>query len=195
MRNLFFCVLFLFSLSGFSQNKKEKKDIKAYKIKAVTVMVTEFDNSGKENTRKDSYTTYDKNADILVNEEYRRDGSLKYKEVNKYDSNGNKTEETIFEAADNTLKAEANAKHVCKYDIDDNKTEDLEYDKAGKLVSKTQFSYNSKGNKVLEATFDPAGKLVKKVVYSYDSKGLKVERKEYNGLNVQLSSRKYQYQF
>lgn len=157
-------------------------------------MVTEYVN-GKESSRKDSYTSYDKNANILVVEEYRKDGTLKYKEVNKYDSNGNKTEESIFDAAETQPNPEKNVKYVCKYDIEDNKLEELVYDGSGKLISKTQFSNNSKGNKILEVTFDPTGKLQKKIVYTYDSKGLRVEKKEYNGANLLVSSRKYQYQF
>src|ERR1051326_775264 len=170
MKNFFVLALVcFFYLSSFSQNKKEKKDIKSFKIKSITETVTDYENGKETSTRKDSYFAYDKDANILVNEEYRKDGTLKHKETNKYDGKGNKTEEVVFDAAESTPKVEKNIRCVCKFDMDDNKTEELEYDADGKLI--------------------------KKVVYSYDSKGLKVEKKEYDGANNLLSSRKYQYQF
>ena len=162
--------------SAFAQSKKV---IKNNKIKSITETVTETVN-GKETTRKDSYTSYDKNANITAKEDYRKDGTLKHKETAKYDSNGNKLEETMYDAAETQLNPEKNTKHVSKYNMDDNKTEELEYDASGKLVSKTQYSYNGKGEKILEVTFDALGKLIKKVVYTYDSKGLRVEKKEYD---------------
>ena len=186
---LFFSIIFI-SFSVFAQSKKEKKDIKLYKIKSVTETVTEYEN-GKESVRKDSYIVYDKNANILQNEEYKRDGTLKHKEVNKYDSQENRLEQTLYEAP----KPEKNVKYVCKYDMDDNKVEELQYDPTGKLVSKTQYSYSPKGNRTVEVSFDPAGKLIKKVVYAYDTKGLKVEKKEFNNENKLILLRKYEYQF
>ena len=186
-----------FSLIGLivsEQRKKEKKAIKTYGVKSVTENVTETIN-GKEITRKDSYTAYTKNADVTLNEEYRKDGSLKHKETAKYDSKGNKLEETSWDAAELTPNPEKYVKHVSKFDSDDNKTEELEYDAAGKLISKNQYSYNSGGDKILEVAYDAAGKLTKKVVYIYNSKGLKVEKKEYDAANTMISDRKYTYEY
>lgn len=194
MKQLIFLAVILCSLSAFGQSKKEKKAIKTYGVKSVTETVHETAN-GKETSRKDSYTTYDKNANITLNEEYRKDGTLKHKETAKYDSKGNKLEETVWDAAETTPNPEQYVKHVSKYDADDNKTEELQYDAAGKLISKSQFSYNSNGDKTLEVVYDAAGKLIRKTVYVYNAKGLKVEKKEYDGANSLLSSRKYQYEF
>ena len=190
-----FLSFFFISLSLFSQDKKKlKKEIKGFKIKSITEMVTEF-NNGKESTRKDVFTAYDKNGEILSREDYHKDGMLKHKETNIYDSKGNKIEETIFESAEKQPKPEKNVKHTSKYDSNDNLIEDMEYDGTGKLMQKMQFSYNSKGDKILEVTFDSDGKLTKKTVYTFDSKGLRAEKKEYDGANTLISSRKYQYQF
>jgi hypothetical protein len=194
MKSVFVLFLISFSLVSFSQNKKDKKDIKANKIKSVTETVTDYA-GGKESSRKDSYTLYNKNADVIINEEYKKDGTLKHKEVNKYDSNGNKTEEVVYDAADNTPKPEKTVKHVSKYDINDNKTEESEYDASGKLISKTQYSYNAKGDRTTELVFDSDGKQTKKVTYSYDSKGMKTEKKEFDASGNLLSLRKYQYEF
>ena len=191
---LFIVFILLCGTEVSAQNKKEKKAIKMYGIKSVTENVTETLN-GKEVTRKDSYTTYDKNANITLNEEYRKDGSLKHKETAKYDSKGNKLEATTWDAAEVQPGPEKYVKHVCKFDSDDNKTEEIEYDVSGKMLSKAQFSYNSNGDKDLEVVYDASGKLTKKSVYLYNAKGLKVEKKEYDGVNALISDRKYQYEF
>ncbi len=186
-----FIILF-FTSNLFSQSKKEKKAIKTWGIKSITEMVTETV-SGKETTRKDSYSTFDKNANILYNEEYRKDGTLKHKELNKYDSKGNKLEETVFDAADN--QPEKNYKRTYKYDSGENKTEESEFDENGKLVKKTQYSYNANGEKVSEVEFNGTGKITKKSVFAYDSKGLKAVKKEYDTNDKVISTRTYQYEF
>ena len=194
MKHFFLFSILLVSLSAFSQSKKEKKAIKTYKVKSVTESVTELVN-GKEAVRKDSYTAFDNNANVTLNEEYRKDGTLKHKETAKYDSKGNKLEETSWDAAELTPNPEKYLKHVYKFDGDGNKTEELEYDASGKLLSKAQYSYNSNGDKILEVVYDAAAKLTKKVVYLYNAKGLKVEKKEYDGANVITSDRKYSYEY
>ena len=195
MKKLIIVVIFLqIGVIVSAQSKKEKKAIKTYGIRSITENVTETIN-GKEVTRKDAYTAYDKNTNMTVKEDYRKDGTLKHKETAKYDSKGNKLEETIFDAAETQLNSEKNLKHSCKYDSDDNKTEETEYDAAGKLIHKQQYSYNNKGDKTLEVEYDASGKLTKKVVYIYNAKGLKVEKKEYDGANTLISDRKYTYEF
>ncbi|MBI5540408.1 MAG: hypothetical protein HY951_10150 [Bacteroidia bacterium] len=193
MRIVFFIlVISCISTSLFSQSKKEKKAIKTWGIKSVTEMVVEVVNE-KEATRKDSYTTYDKNANIIYNEEFRKDGTLKHKESNKYDSKGNLLEEIVFDAADN--KTEKNYKKTYKYDSEENKTEESEFDETGKLVKKIIFSYNANGDKTGEAEYNGAGKIAKKSVYAYDSKGLKAVKKEFDANNQVISTRTYKYDF
>ena len=100
VRTIFILLFSIFiTITSFSQSKKEKKAIKMYGIKSVTEMVTENMN-GKETTRKDSYTIYDKNANKTYYEEYKKDGTLKHKESTKYDTKGNKIEETNYDIAD-----------------------------------------------------------------------------------------------
>lgn len=181
-----------FSVSIYSQSKKEKKAIKTWGIKSITEMVTENVN-GKDATRKDAYSTFDKNGNTTYSEEYKKDGTLKHKESNKYDSKGNKIEEVIFEDADNSL--EKNYKKTFKYDTEENKTEESEFDINGKLLKKTQYTYNANGEKVAEAEFNGLGKVTKKTVYAYDSKGLKAVKKEFDANDKVISTRTYQYEF
>lgn len=188
------CLILLVGNIASAQSKKEKKAIKMYGVKSITENVTETV-AGNEITRKDAYTAYDKNANVTLNEEYRKDGVLKHKETTKYDSHGNKLEETSWDATELQPNPEKYVKHVSKFDADDNKVEELEYDATGKLLSKAQYSYNSNGDKILEVVYDASGKLTKKNIYIYNAKGLKVEKKEYDGANSLISVRKYQYEF
>ncbi len=194
MLRFFFILLIILSIAVnlAAQNKKEKKAIKMYGIKSVTESVSENIN-GKETTRKDSYTTYDKNANITFNEEYKKDGTLKHKESTKYDSKGNKIEETIFVLADSN--PEKNIKKTYKYNSEENKIEESEFDETGKLIKKILFNYNTNSEKVSEIEYSGAGKIIKKIVFAYDSKGLKAIKKELDANDKVISTRTYKYEF
>lgn len=185
-----FIIVFI-SFSSYSQSKKEKKAIKTWGIKSITEFVTEIVN-GKETTRKDSYKTFDKNANLTYSEEYFKDGKLKHKETNKYDSKGNTIEESVFDAADShSLK---NYKRTYKYDSEENKIEESEFDENGKLVKKTLNTYNSSNEKVSEIEYDSEGKMIKKTQYNYDSKGLRSNKTEYDSNNQVIYKRLYKYE-
>lgn len=189
-----FIVLLASSVSfGQLSKKKFKKAVKEYHIKSMTEMITE-NIDGQEKTRKNSYTEYDKEGNFTLHEEYRKNGTLKYKETTKYDSKGNKMEETIFEAAEKQPKAEKNIKRSFKYDSNDNVVEELKYDGNGKLLQKTNYTY-VKENKSVELVYDGNSKLQKRIMYTYDTKGLCVEKKEFNAANAPVETRKYIYQF
>ena len=184
-------IIVFFAFNTNAQSKKEKKAIKTWGIKSITEFVTETVN-GKETTRKDSYKTFDKNANVTYSEEYFKDGRLKHKETNKYDSKGNTIEESIFDAADSHPLR--NYKRTYKFDSEENKIEETEYDENGKLVKKTQNTYNSGNEKVSETEYDSEGKIIKTTSYTYDSKGLRSSKTEYDSNNQVISKRLYKYE-
>lgn len=186
-----FLVILLFTSSIYSQSKKEKKAIKTYGIKAITEYVTETVN-GKEITRKDSYKTFDKNANVTYSEEYFKDGKLKHKETNKLDSKGNILEESVYDAAES--RALKIYKKVYKYDSEENKIEESEFDENGKLMKKTENTYNSSNEKVSETEYNSEGKINKKTSYTYDSKGLRATKTETDSNNQVISKRLYKYE-
>jgi hypothetical protein len=192
MRNVLFVFLIIaIPLTGICQNKKEKKAIKQWGIKSVTEMLTEYVN-GKDVTRKDSYISFDKNGNVLLKEEFKKDGSIKHKELNKFDAKGNIIEEIVFETADK--KSVKNYKKTYKYDVSDNKIEENEFDDKGLLLKKVTFSYNTSGDKLTETEFNAVGKQIKKAVFTYDSKGFKASKKEYDENNQLTSTRNFQYE-
>ena len=197
MRKIFFISsIFFFCLHfAFAQSKKE---IKEYKIKSTTENTTETVD-GKEVTYKSTYSAFNKNGETTEKTEYNPDGSIKRKETTKFDSKGNKIEETFYEVKDKKNDSEKpavkNTKTTSKYNSNDNKIEEIEYDGAGKMLKKTIFSYNAYGDKTMEVVYDSGGKLLKKSVFTYDSKGLKVEKKTYDAANTVIETKKYVYGF
>lgn len=187
------CLLFIL-LSGFlfGQNKK---DIKKYKIKSVTETITPYTNGQESSSYKNSYTTYTKDGKITNDTHFFSDGSVKRKETFTYDKNGNKTEETKYDAETKVAKEGVNKKITYKYDADNNEVEEVECDGSGKVIRKSTFLYSSLGEKTTEFELDGATNTVKKHTYSYDSKGLKIESKVYNDKNVLESVKKYTYEF
>ena len=178
----------LVSVPSYSQSKKKIKELN---IKTITETTTVID-FGKKITYKSSFTSYNKKAKLTEKTEYNRNGSIIRKETAKYNSEGNKIEESLYESMDIPKK---NIKIISKYDAEGNKIEDMEYDGTGKLTRKQQFSYDNFNNKKEELNFDPSGKLIRKAIYIYDSDDLRILRKEFNEKNELVSERKYQYTF
>ena len=158
----------LLSVNSFSQSKKE---VKKFKIKSSTTVVTES-LEGKEKTRTDSYQKFDNSGNVLEEIEYNKDGSFKKKETHKYNRNNDNTEDVIFDEKGNVQK-----KTITEYNMNKDKTHESVYDGSGKLIEKTQHGYNAKGLRSYENTTDDKGKMIKKSMYAYDKNGLKTEKK------------------
>ena len=77
-----------------------KKDIKANKIKSITVWQADAVNSKAEGY-KDSYEEFDNEGRSILSIDYRKDGTIQKKETTTYDKSGKKTEENEFDAKEN----------------------------------------------------------------------------------------------
>jgi len=190
MKNILLLFLF-FSIAICSIGQSKKKEIKLNKIKSVTVSQDDY-KTGKVTSYKDSYEEYDKKGRLLINIEYRKDGTIKHKETNVYDAYGNKIEETLYDSKENKDK---NEKKTYKYNAKNDKIEELEYDSSGKLVKKTTFDYDTNGNKTIELVYNSSDSLIKKIVYTYNNKKLKETKKTFNNSNNLESVKKYTYVF
>ena len=180
-------LLVLYTSFACSQSKKQIKDLK---IKTITETTTIH--KGKTNSYKSSFTSYNKKGKQTSKIEYNSDGSFIKKETAIYDSDGNKTEERIYETLDTPKK---DIKIISKFDKKGNKTEDIEYDGDGKFIRKQQFIYDSFNAKKQELTYDASGKIIRKVLYTYDNDRLRKSRNEFNEKNELVSEKKYQYTF
>lgn len=185
--------ILMLSVSGYSQSTKK---VKNFRIKSTTEWITMFNDNEKSEQRKDVYIAFDKDGNTIEKTEYNKDGSIKKREISKYDNKGNLLEESNYEAKhDKENKDSYNKKVSYKYNTNNDKTEENVFDSEGKLIKKTVYTYNRNGDKSAEVTMDSSGKVLKKAIYTYDSKGLKSEKKTYNGENTLESVKKYEYTF
>lgn len=195
MKKTFIFAVLLFSgmATGYAQSKKE---IKALKIKTATETVTSWE-SGKEVSWKSEYKAFDREGNTTERVEYNTDGSVKRKELNKFNAKGDKAEEIIIDNSGNKKpENEDKYKHaVYRYNAKGDEIEDLRYDEKGTLIRKTVTSYNSKGDKIMEITTDGSGKVLKKTINSYDSKGLRTERSIYDAADKLLKKHKFTYTY
>ncbi len=190
---IFLCFLFIQAQWCFSQSSKK---VKNFRIKSTTEWIILYNGNEKLEPRKDTYTAFDKEGNVIEKIEYNKDGSVKKKETSVFDSKGNLMEESSFEPKAEKESKEANNKKISyKYNASNDKTEENVYDTEGKLIKKILYTYNRNGDKSVELTMDANSKVLKKSIYTYDSKGLKLERKNYNGDNVLESVKKYDYAF
>ncbi|TND07633.1 MAG: hypothetical protein FD123_3185 [Bacteroidetes bacterium] len=178
---------------------QSKKEIKSYKIKTMIETVTSS-NSGKETSYKAEYRAFDKEGNTTEHTEYNADGSIKRKELNKFNSKGDKVEEIIIDKTGGKLTVaeedDGKYKHATyKYNNNGDETEDARYDQKGALIKKTVITYNSKNNKTSEITTDATGKTIRKITYAYDSKGLKTEKLVYGPGDQLLKKHKYSYTY
>jgi Skp family chaperone for outer membrane proteins len=195
MKKTFIFALLLFTGMA-AAHAQSKKDIKALKIKTATETITSWE-TGKEVTWKSEYSAFDKEGNTTEQVEYNADGSVKRKELNKFNAKGDKVEEIIIDNSGNK-KPEADDKYkhaVYRYNAKGKEIEDLRYDEKGTLVRKTVTSYNSNGDRIMEITSDGSGKVLKKAINAYDSKGLKTERTIYDGADKMLKKHKFTYTY
>lgn len=161
-------IIFAITLfTNFYSYSQSKKDLKTNKVASETCYVTITEN-GKDITYKDSYTVYDKEGRVTEQTEFYKDGTVKHKEVNKYDSQKNKIEESVYDA----------------------KT-----DAKGSTFKKTSYVFNTNNDKVGETEYDANGKILKQSVITYDNKGLKIQKQTYSADKKLLSAKKYVYTY
>jgi len=157
-KNIFFLVLFLNFTLSFSQSKK---DIRSNKITSETAYIT-INENGKDITYKDSYTAYDKDGNTIEQIDYFKEGSIKRKELNKFNSHKDKIEEAIFDAKDKSFR-----KTTFIYNTNNQKVGEIEFDASGKILKQSVYTYNSKGFKVDKKTYDANKKLLSTKKYNY----------------------------
>jgi hypothetical protein len=178
------CLIMVISASG--QTKKERKK---NKIKSATDWEIVYDN-GKANTYKSAYEEFDKDGQTTLKIEYGPFGQVLTKVTAKYDSFGNKTEETEMDAS-----KKKNSKTTYKYNAFKDKTEESEYNSSGVLLKKTVFTYNADGNRVSEIILDASGVVLKKTTYTYNSKKLRSGKQTTGNSNVPESGKKWEYEY
>jgi hypothetical protein len=181
------CFLIVFSGTALA-GKQQKKN----KVKSTTITQTIYDN-GKPFTYKESTEVFDKFGNTTSLIEYGKDGGIIKKETATFDNNQNVVEETFFNS-----KTNKNYKKTYKYSVIKDKTplmEEVEYNAAGVVIKKTNYTYNANGKKASETVKDANGNIISKSLFIYNSKNLKTNKQTFNKSNVLETVKEWKYEY
>lgn len=174
--------------------------------------VHEYDPTGKEAvaselTTRDSVVdriTYGYNASGRLVQTIctDSDGKVSWKITADFDENGNKVDESEFNAGDvlmnrtiwkfNGRQIEESlynadgallSRTITKTDEQGRKTEEAIYNEEGRLEQKISHTYNDAGKLSETVIADPSGKQVRRVVYRFDASYAVTEKQTYNAEN------------
>lgn len=163
------------------------------KIKSVTDWVTVV-NNGQKVTYKDEYKEYDKQGNRIVLINFRKDGTIRLKEVSRYDKFGNRIEKSSYEEVkDQAAEIKRNHKTYV-FNAYREKTEENEYNTKGEIKSKTLFTYNGDGKCVSEIKYNKDGRLIQKVLLTYNKSKAIAEKVTLSGDGDTLKLQKYLYE-
>lgn len=180
-------LLLLGLLIGFSAPCQSKKERKKNKIRSTTEWETSV-TDGKTNTYKCNYEEFDKAGRPVLKIDYAPDGTVLVKKTAVFDSYGNMTAETEFDA-----EKKKNLMWTYRYNALKDKTEETEYNSAAQILRKTVYTYDANGNRLTETETDAAGTLLKKTVYTYNPKNLKTGKTNTAGSKKKDKSKKWEY--
>ena len=116
-------------------------------------------------------------------------GDLRTKDISKYNEDGNRTEETSYNA-----DGELARKYKDQYDEDGNRTEKTFYNADGEIMFK--FQYDEDGNKTESTYYNSDGEINMKWKYQYEYDKLKnwIVRLEYtDGKLTEIIEREIEY--
>ncbi|MBE0646396.1 MAG: hypothetical protein IH596_01285 [Bacteroidales bacterium] len=180
-------ILVLALLIGIAAPCQSKKECVKNKIKSTTEWETTMVD-GKVTIYKTSYEEFDKSGRTLVKIDYAPDGSISARKTAVFDSYGNKTAGSEFDAG-----KKRDIKWTYRYNALKDKIEEIEYNSGGEIQKKSAFSYDANGNKISETETDASGSFIKKTVYTYNSKNLKTGKTTTSGSQKKDKSKTWEY--
>lgn len=144
-----------------------KSDYSTYDKDGNTLTETEYNADGSVKRKEtNKYVGKEKSEEIIEHPSEsgdNSDGQKKYKKTTwKYNSSGDKTEETEYDASGNVTK-----KTTYAYNTKGDRLFEVEYDGSGRLVKKTAYGYDAKGLRTEKKVYGPGDVLEKHVKYTY----------------------------
>jgi hypothetical protein len=162
---------------------KEKYHLLGSVQKVVTETAKLADKFGKWSEEKrmpSEIATFDEKGNLIEEDSYDVDGTVKSKAVYTYDTKENKAEEVSYKPRWRFFDGPVDSKDVYAYDEKGNLIEESSYNPDGTLKSKTIYTRDAKGNLIEEAFYNPNGTLKSKLINTYDAKGNRTEETVYN---------------
>jgi hypothetical protein len=181
----FLLIFLLFSSNFFAQNSKK---VKKYKIKSVFEIQMDTLSIDSKEMFTESIKKFDKNGNLVYEEEYSKKRKFKKKKEYKYNKNDQLVEEIIYDEK-GVLSIEK-----LEYDLD-LLTKISLFDAKNELISQTDFKYNGFKEKTEEIKKDKNGNIVEKTVFEYNNSSLKVSKKVYNNKGRLIEYKLYKYEY
>lgn len=157
MKTVLLAVIML-GICGGEVLAQKKKEIKKNKIRAMAVYSS--DAGGKE--FREFYTKYDANGNVIEEGEFKNDGSILRKEVNKYDKNNDQIEHIVY--AGPSIKK----KVTSSYNAMGDKVTEIDYDDKGNVIRKSVYTYDKRGLKQEKKVYDGKGNLIVMKRFNYE---------------------------
>ena len=132
---------------------------------------------------------FNQRGDVVEGTSFNSDGTIEWKGMYRYDSQGNQIEARA-QYYDGGILVVSNS--IYKYDSQGHKIEESWYNDSS-LKWKKIYKYNSRGNRIEEASYNSDGSLERKDVYKYDSIGHQIEWARYYGGGLLASKSIYKY--
>jgi membrane-associated HD superfamily phosphohydrolase len=164
----------------------------AAKVKLITEWVSDH-KDGKVNRYKNEEKEYDKRGNQVSYVNYRKDGSIRDKEISRYDNFGNRIEKISFEEVKESKANSLYDHRTYKYNAHGKKTEESEYNREGQLKNRTVYSYNADGKRTGEVEYDRDGQVKKRLIITFNNQRLVARKISLNGANDTLSVKTYHY--
>lgn len=150
---------------GGKETANYKSGFRAFDKEGNTIEDTEFNQNGSVKRKElNKYSGKNKTEEVIENHGAAdEDGPKVYKKSTfKYNGDGDKTEETEYDAKGSVIR-----KTTFAYNKNKDKQFEMVYDGAGKLIKKTVYGYDAKGLKISKSIYGPNDVLQKMVKYSY----------------------------
>lgn len=171
----------------FVVTAQSKAKVKKNRIKSATVVNTKIEDG--ETVVKKELEVYDANGNKTEESVYLND-RLEKKETYKYNKQDEIIEHVIYNK-DGSIKKKVQR----KYNLDNKVIEELTYNGQDKLLKKELTEYNAFGEKSTETVYDDSNKLIEKSIYKFDKNGLKTERLTYDAQDRLIGKKTYTYTY
>jgi len=189
------CLHFIsFLLICFQLAGQTKKQVRDYGIRSMTETHIEYNNGEEVRKFVKQKTIWDNNGNITLDEYYTKTGSLISRHT--YIWKGKKLVEEKQEVNQRKKEGEPNEfKHYVYLYDGQRKIGRETFDKQGNLESKEVYNYNRFGDKIEEVVLNAKAEIITRTIFTYNSKGLRKERNKMDAGNITISRVIYEYTY
>lgn len=180
---------------GFSGYSQSKKSLRTYSITKKTETVLKYKNGKAQDPYVSEVEVFDKNGEWIERIDFDKDGSIKKREVRKYNKRllveeiQDKPQEKEWTETTPSYK-----QRVYTFNKKADLMEEKDLSRKGEVKRKRVYTYNKYGDRMTRTTTDKHGEVESIDNYTYDKKGFREERRTLNGAGELLEVKSYTYE-